>query len=249
VAGFFVSGHPANRGLAMTDPAARALVRYAPATVQGRYLARPPAGAAANVPAPWLIGFHGQAQSAAVMLEPFAEAAPGEHWLVASVQALHPFPVRSTGATGFNWMMREDRELHIASNIGYVNNVCDQLAAEFGAPSHIVFAGFSQGVAMAYRAALSGARAAAGIISAGGDVPPEYRSPGAATKPWPRVLAATGASDEWYTPARLAEDAALLQAHAPAVTTLTFAGGHEWNAELVAKAREFLAGIAPSPLK
>ncbi len=232
----------------MTDPAARALVRHAPATVHGRYLVRPPAGApagaAATTAAPWLIGFHGQAQSAAIMLEPFAAAAPSAAWLVASVQALHPFPVRSTGAAGFNWMTREDRELHIASNIAYVNNVCGQLAAEFGAPSHIVFAGFSQGVAMAYRAALSGARAAAGIISAGGDVPPEYRSTGAATQPWPRVLAATGASDEWYTPARFAEDVALLQAYAPKVTTLTFAGGHEWNAELIAAAREFLGTLA-----
>ena len=229
----------------MPDPASSPLVRHAPATVHGRYLVRPPApqpGATAKAAAPWLIGFHGQAQSAAVMLEPFVQAAPSDHWLVASVQALHPFPVRSTGATGFNWMTREDRELHIATNIEYVNAVCDQLVTEFGAPSLIVFAGFSQGVAMAYRAALAGSRPAAGIIAGCGDVPPEFRdAPDATRQPWPRVLAATGAADDWHTPARLADDVALLAQHAPHVESRVCAGGHEWGAELIAHARAFLA--------
>jgi len=37
----------------------------------------------------------------------------------------------------------------------------------------VVFAGFSQGVAMAFRAAVNAGRRVAGVISVGGDIPPE----------------------------------------------------------------------------
>jgi len=222
----------------MSSPAHPPLLRHVAATVHGRVLVRPAPGPGR---APWLVGFHGYAQTAAAFLEPLARAAP-PGWLVASVQALHPFYAGRTNAVVANWMTREDRELAIADNIAYVDAVLDDLERGFGAPTAIVFAGFSQGVAMAYRAGVRGRRRAAAIVATGGDVPPELRVPGPAD--WPRVLAATGARDEAYAPARLEQEVEFLRTRSPEVRALVFEGGHEWSEDVVAAARTLLAGIA-----
>ncbi len=214
-------------------------LRHAPATVHGRYLVRPHSHGAGGR---WLVGFHGYAQSAEVFFEPLRALAPAGAWTIVSVQALHPFYAARSQQVVANWMTREDRELAIADNVAYVDAVLDQLEREFGAPRSLVFAGFSQGVAMAFRAALAGAHPAAGLVAVGGDVPPELR--GDTRLPWPRVLLATGARDEWYSPARLAADFELVSARRRDSRTLVFDGGHEWHAELVAAAAAFLAEIA-----
>ena len=224
------SGYPAR----MAEP----LLRHATATVHGRYLVQPPSSGTADC---WLVGFHGYAQSAAMFLPDLARAARAGGWLVASVQALHPFYTKRDEVVA-NWMTREDREHAIADNIGYVDAVCDALEREFGAPRAIVFAGFSQGVAMAYRAGVLGRRECAGIVAGCGDVPPELKSL-APPRPWPRVLAATGAADEWFTPARLEQDAAFLRTVRPDARSLVFEGGHEWSDGLVKGAGELLAEV------
>jgi predicted esterase len=138
-------------------------------------------------------------------------------------------------------MTRQDREAAIAGNIGYVDTVCDRLAAEFGAARALVFAGFSQGVGMAYRAGVLGRHACAGIIVAGGDLPPELRTAG--TGDWPRVLAVTGAGDAYYTPALLERDMGFLRTHSRDARMLVFEGGHEWGDAVVRAAGEMLAAI------
>jgi poly(3-hydroxybutyrate) depolymerase len=166
---------------------AEPLLRHATAPVHGRYLVQPPSSGSAEL---WFVGFHGYAQSAALFLPDLARAASAGSWLVASVQALHPFYTKRDEVVA-NWMTREDRELAIADNIGYVDAVGDALEREFGAPRAIVFAGFSQGVAMAWRAAMKGRRSATAIVTAGGDVAPDVLD---ATRPWPRVLMLTAGS-------------------------------------------------------
>lgn len=218
----------------MSEP----LLRHAPATVHGRYLVRPSRGGA---PAGWLVGFHGYAQSAAIFLPGLLRADPDERWLVASVQAPHPFYTRSDEVVA-NWMTREDRELAIADNIGYTATVFDQLESEFGTPRAIVVAGFSQGVAMAYRAALMGRRTCDALFAVGGDTPPELR--GGGVQPWPQVVLLTGGSDAWYTPARLEADAELVRQAGADVRTLVFSGGHEWNDEVVAVLSDVLANVS-----
>jgi predicted esterase len=187
------------------------------------------------------VGFHGYAQTAAIFLEPLERTAP-PGWLIASVQALHPFYAARANAVVANWMTREDRELAIADNIAYVDAVLDDLELGFGAPRAIVFAGFSQGVAMAYRAGVRGRRRASAIVVAGGDLPPDLAEPGPVD--WPRVLAATGAADPSYTPARLLQDAEFLRTRSTDVQTLVFDGGHTWADEVVAAARSLLEGVA-----
>ena len=78
-----------------------------------------------------------------------------------SVQGLHRFYARGHGKVVASWMTREDREQAIADNLGYVNRVVRAALQGVGDEATIVFLGFSQGVAMAYRAAVMGERRAA----------------------------------------------------------------------------------------
>jgi predicted esterase len=85
---------------------------------------------------------------------------------------------------------------------------------------------------MAYRAAVLGAHRAGGVIAIGGDIPPELKTSDAAGRRWPSVLLATGRSDPWCTPERLAGDAAVLEQRGILHETCLFDGGHEWTTEL-----------------
>ena len=215
------------------------LLRHAPATVHGRYLVRPHDSGAGGL---WLVGFHGQGQTAQAFFGPLARVPHGGRWLVASVQGLNRWYAGRSNEVVANWMTRQDRELAIAGNVAYVDTVCDQLEREFGAPRAIVFAGFSQGVAMAYRAARLGRRECAAVVAAGGHVPPERAGPGG--RAWPRVLVATGTQDAWYTPARLATDVALLRSLGGDARECVFEGGHEWGEVLAGAAGELLRELA-----
>ncbi len=218
------------------------LLRHAPATVQGRYLARPPrAGTARHH---W-IGFHGYAQTAEAMLEAFASCVPGDDWLVVSVQALHPFYVGSSNVVVASWMTRLDRESAIASNVAYVDTVVEQLEREFGTPRTRVFAGFSQGVGMAYRAGALGRHGCEAIIAVGGDVPPELAA--APPRPWPLVLAMTGERDAYHPPAALERDVERLRAHGTDVRSRVLGGAHEWSAEVAEAAASLLRELQTRP--
>jgi predicted esterase len=129
--------------------------------VHGRTLFR--AGAQERL----LVGFHGYAETADVHLAQL-ELIPGAgQWSVAAVQALHPFYVRSTQEVVASWMTRVDREHAIADNIEYVRRV----VASLPPARTVVFAGFSQGASMAWRAAA--ALHCSGVLVLGGDVPPD----------------------------------------------------------------------------
>ena len=209
-----------------------------PTTTHGRVLVRPaPAAGAAG----WFVGFHGYGQSAAGFVEPLTSVPGAERWLVASVQGLHRFYARSTDTVVASWMTREDRESAIADNIAYADGVLDALERTHGTPRRLVFAGFSQGVAMALRAGVRGRRSCDAIVVSGGDVPPELFEGTVAR--WPRTLLATGSQDAFYTPARLAGDARGLRDRGCDVRALVFPGGHDWTPELRAAAGEELARL------
>ena len=214
------------------------LLRHAATTVHGRYLVQPPGPGARDC---WLVGFHGQGQTAENFLESLSLVPRGPRWLAVSVQGLNRYYLGRTRAIAANWMTSQDRELAIADNVAWVDTVLDRLEQEFGAPRVIVFAGFSQGVAMAYRAGLLCRRDSAAIVAGSGDLPPELRS--AVSRAWPRVLAATGTRDEWYTPARLEADAGFVRTHRPDARTLVFDGGHEWPEALCEAAGHLLRDL------
>jgi predicted esterase len=78
----------------------------------------------------------------------------------------------------------------------------------------------------------------AGVIAAGGDVPPEIdasrlRRIGAA-------LVCRGVRDEWYTAEKFNEDVGRLREAGSHVRPLEFDGGHAWSPEVAQAASAFL---------
>jgi predicted esterase len=206
--------------------------------MHGRYCVR----AAVGAPAGLLVGCHGYGQHA----ERFAtdlEAIPGvDRWLLVSVQGLHRFYTRS-GDVVASWMTNEDRELMIADNVAYMREVIARVRLDAASALPLVFVGFSQGVAMAFRAAADHGNGCAGIIALGGDVPPDVRG---ATKSLPPVLLGRGRAEEWYTAERLASDVAWLQGIDTDLTVCEYDGGHEWSDAFRKAASAFLGRLAMS---
>lgn len=218
--------------------------------VHGTYLVEPPSGPTADAegtegaggPArpPLLVGFHGYAESAGRHLAELSAIPGSARWLRCAVQALHPFYNRANDVVA-SWMTRHDRERAIEDNLRYVAAVVSRLKREEGAGERLVYAGFSQGVAMALRAAAGSGHACAGVIALGADVPPELAERDLAG--FPPVLLGRGAREEWYTEEKMAKDVAFLRSRGIDVRPLVFAGAHEWTAEFRLAAGEFLAGL------
>jgi predicted esterase len=175
-----------------------------------------------------LVACHGYAQDAEIMLDDVRRI-PGvkEAWRVVSVQGLHRFYSRRDQAVVASWMTRQDREVAIADNVAYLDRAVD--VAGGGAARVIVFLGFSQGAAMAYRAALRGRHPTAGVIALGGDIPPDMQVE--TSRAWPPVLLGAGTRDVWYTPEKALADERFLVARGLPHEIVRFAGGHEWTDE------------------
>ena len=208
------------------------------ARITGRYLVRSPAG---DVPAPLLVGFHGYGENAGLHLLELSSIPGSDDWLVVSVQPLHRFYERKTGTVVGSWMTSEDREQMILDNLAYVDSVVAAVSGAHATTSTVVYSGFSQGVAMAYRAAILGRAPAAGIIALAGDVPPELQTDEHAD--WPRVLIGRGTDDPWYTQAKMDADMAFLATKNVSIDTTIFDGGHEWHDGFRATAGRLLQAV------
>ena len=196
----------------------------------GRVLLRESPGAPLAV-----LGFHGYTENAEIQMERLAGIPGADQWLLVSVQGLHRFYRGRSEVVVASWMTRQDREFMIADNVAYIDRVVE-LTVPAGLP--IVTIGFSQGVAMAFRAAVRGARPAAGVIGVGGDVPPELLADPEAR--FPAALLTRGARDDWYTTTKLESDAAALRNRGILVETLAYDGGHEWTPEVASEASVFI---------
>lgn len=207
--------------------------RAIPVAVHGHYWARP-APLPTATGAPLLVGFHGYGENGEGFLESLAAIPGAGAWHLVSVQALHPFYTKD-GRVVAGWMTRFDRELAIADNTAYARAAVEAVLSEVEASPGLVFAGFSQGVAMAYRAAA--AMGASGVIALAGDVPPEVD-----LARLPPVLVGRGRADSWYDEAKLAEDLRRLESAGVPAEACVFDGGHEWTPEFYLAAGAFLAG-------
>lgn len=190
-----------------------------------------------------LVGFHGYGEDAETQLARLRAIPESDRWLIVSIQALHRFYQRRTNAVVASWMTRQDRERAIANNVAWVTTCIDAVAAEWPALPAIVFAGFSQGVAMAYRAAVNAASGTAAVIAAGGEIPPEL-TPGALAR-ISAALVARGTSDAWYTEDQFEGDEQRLRQNGVNVRAIRLNAGHEWSGDLTAAAAEFLRELHP----
>lgn len=197
----------------------------------GRYLVDVPDLSRAT-----LIGFHGYQENAAITFEVLRQIAAGRSIGIVSIQGLHRFYTRANDVVA-GWMTKEDRELAIADNVAYVAKVLSAVADEYGITRPLIYAGFSQGVAMAYRAAALVQRPCDGVIALAGDVPPDV-APLASSLP--KVLIGRGSEDKWYTADKAAGDRRVLEPAGVTVTEEVFEGGHVWAPEFIAKAGAFV---------
>jgi predicted esterase len=200
-------------------------------TTHGRYLVDIPAHSRAT-----LVGFHGYRENAAMHFDVLAQLAAGRSIGVVSVQGLHRFYTRNNDVVA-GWMTSEDRELAIADNVAYAGHVLNAVANEYGITRPLIYAGFSQGVAMAYRAAAMVQRPCDGLIVLAGDVPPDV-APLASSLP--RILLGRGTADDWYDTAKASADLEILKTAGVRVTEHVFDGGHDWAPEFISRAGAFI---------
>jgi len=206
----------------------------------GRYLVEPPASSGA---APVLFGFHGYAEGAETQLERMRAIPGAARWRLVAIQGLHRFYQRRENQVIASWMTRQNRELAMADNLAYVAGVMREVAAEWPGAPRVVLAGFSQGVAMTFRAATAAPEPVDGVIAVGGDVPPELEA--AALARVGSALVCRGARDEWYTTEKFDNDVRRLREAGAAVRPIAFDGGHEWSDEVVRAASLFLDELPP----
>lgn len=203
----------------------------------GRYLVEPgPAGA------PVLAGFHGYGQSAEALLADLRRIPCADRWTLVSVQALHRFYTRSQEVVA-SWMTRQDREAAIADNLAYVGRVLAALRAE-GHGGPLVLAGFSQGAAMAWRAAAQ--FPCDGLLILGGDLPEDVAGAPTALPP---TLIGRGQEDPLYSAEQLGKDLAVLEGRGLRPEACTFDGGHEWGDAFLDAAGRFIERVRDNPLR
>jgi predicted esterase len=206
--------------------------------IQGRYLIDANSSGEAK---PLLLGFHGYGENAERHLQDLLEIPDLERYRIAAIQALHPFYNTKTGEVVASWMTKLNRESAIDQNIRYVRTVVESIRADHQTAPGLVFAGFSQGVAMAYRAATGTGFRCQGIIALAGDVPPELSDDQLAKLP--PVIIGRGEEDQWYTREKMEADLNRLSACGVTVTPVVFDGGHEWAADFYKSCAKFLAGL------
>lgn len=205
--------------------------RTIPTGTHGRYLVKIPEHSRAT-----LVGFHGYQENAAIAFDVLQRIADNRSIGIVSIQGLHRFYTRANDVVA-GWMTKEDRELAIADNVTYVAKVLTAVADEYGITRPLVYIGFSQGVAMAYRAAALAQRPCDGVIALAGDVPPDVAPLAASLPP---VLIGRGTQDQWYDDHKAGKDRVMLQQAGVPLAEHVFEGGHEWTPAFIAKAGTFV---------
>lgn len=206
-------------------------------TTHGRYLTSPaPSGELTGL----LVGFHGQAETAAIQMAHLEAIRGGRSWMLVSAQALNRYYTRR-GDIVAAWMTSEDREATIADNLAYVGAVVAEVQSGLGRPAALlVYAGFSQGTAMAYRSAAFGRHRCHGLIILSGDLSPDVVPHAASLPP---ILLGRGTEETWSTAEKARADIGHLRAAGVPVTEHVFAGGHERHPSFTDRAGRFLDGI------
>ena len=215
-----------------------ASLRRPVAATHGRYLFQSPADGPIRLT---LIGFHGYAETAEIQLERLQVLPGADQAVVVSIQGLHRFYRGRMNDIVASWMTRQDRELALEDNLAYVRSIVDAVANETVMGVPLVYAGFSQGVAMAFRAACGTPHRCAAVVAVGGDIPPELDAP--SLKRIGAVLLGHGQHDAWYTPAKLESDVRRLGEAGVRVEVAELSAGHEWTPDFSQRAGNFLTTV------
>lgn len=138
---------------------------------------------------PLLIALHGYGQKCKGFLRTFTPLR-ARGMLLAAPQGPHQIYMQlDPKKVGFNWLTIYEKEQSIKDFAGYMRRLVDNLhdRESFDA-SRIFVLGFSQGGAMAYRLAVSGAIPIRGVAACGADLPPDVTGPLSGRPPFPVLL-------------------------------------------------------------
>jgi predicted esterase len=222
----------------------QAIERTIEAATHGRYLIASPEE---PFPGIAIVSFHGYGENAEMQMERLRPIAERLRCLLISIQGLHRFYRGSSNEVVVaSWMTRQNRQLAIADNISYVGRVVESVLAERRINAPLLFAGFSQGVSMAFRAAVSSTVQPVAAVAVGGDLPPEIQ-PGMLK----RLLGAMlchGVSDPFYSHEKFRDDEARLTRAGVKTRLLEFNGGHVWPGDLDELLPSFIRDCFPDAI-
>ena len=203
------------------------------------YATLEPRGDAENPPL--LIALHGFAQRCNRFIAWF-DALRDHGVLVVAPQGQHQFYLDiASKKVGFNWLTVYERDQSIADFIGYMRRLIERIGkTRTFDPERVFILGFSQGVSMAYRFAVSDGFRPAGLIACCADLPADVAAKLPATKPFP-VLLQHGQDDPMAPPAKGDEAEAILRDHGFPVERHVYPAGHEIPAEAIERIAKFIA--------
>ncbi len=187
--------------------------------------------AAASQPAPLLIALHGYGASKWHALREAKLIAP-EGFAIASLQGPHQHlrePKEKGGPLryGFGWLTNFHPEDSVAVHHRGVLDMIDVLVSEGVVDAKRIFLlGFSQSCALNYRFAFTHPDVLSGVIGISGGLPGDWES-GPYKQTGAAIFHLTGARDEFYPPARVADYAAQLRQRAKDVEFRSYDAAHE----------------------
>lgn len=214
------------------------LEKSLPVEVSGHFLLALPDN---EGPWPVLCGFHGYGETAREQLDRLQGIEGAENWLICSLQALHPFYLPRHKEVGASWITREHRDTMIGENLAYVESVLDWLDRHYAIADTVVYAGFSQGAAMACRAAAHRPEDCSGLIIHGNALPEELETDNLAPLP-PLFLSRTD-RDQVYPESAFEKDLKCCQKAGLDLTPFTCEGTHGWPEALNEPLANFLNAI------
>ncbi|HEV2706643.1 MAG TPA: dienelactone hydrolase family protein [Pyrinomonadaceae bacterium] len=202
----------------------------------------PDAEAAAR---PLLVALHGYGSNKTWMMREAREHAP-EGFAVAALQGFHQHlkEPREKGAPlryGFGWLTNFHPEDSIRLHHRALLDLIETLVAQGVARRDGIFLlGFSQTCALNFRFAFTHTQVLRGVVGICGGLPGDWETSALYRETQAGVLYLHGTRDEFYPPARVADNGARLRERARDVEVKAYDAGHEFVPEMRADVRAWL---------
>ena len=183
-----------------------------------------------NQPRPLVIATHGYGGDKKSMLR-LTQRMIKQDCVIASLQGPHQHLVYPDQAKplsfGFGWLTNFKSHESVGLHHTNVNQIINDLSAEglIDRPQTFLI-GFSQSVALNFRYAFTHPEKVRGVVGLFGGIPGDWESEGKYKAGDFDVLYLGGATDEFYTPDRMSENAEKLRQRARSVEFQVFDCGH-----------------------
>lgn len=191
---------------------------------------------------PLLLAIHGWGQNARRFMKDFS-VLKKQNLLIVAPQGPHQFYLDTPNRkVGFNWITRYNKDDAVRDTNKYLAALLEHMRDECPYDEKRVYLlGFSQGVSMAWRFAVSGLVKPAGIIACCADLAPDAAEKLPDIAPF-RVYLAHGKEDPLVPEEKITEAVEQLTANNFPLTQDKFDGGHELPGALLEKIGVWITG-------